>query len=319
MSPHAAAFIQAESVNRPMVGDVAGCRAALRRNATVISGRPPTVATVRDHVVDGHPAVPVRIYNEPPKGTAPVVVYFHGGGFVVGDLDTVDVLCRHLALAANCVVVSVEYRLAPEHPYPAAISDADVVVRWVLKGGLASCDVRRFAVGGDSAGANLATVTALRMRDRGEAVTMQFLAYPLVDQRVDRRASRLRYGQGYGLDGEMIDWYRSCYLPSDSSWNLPFVSPICANLKRLPPTLIMTAECDPLRDQGEDYGRMLANAGVEVVSVRYTGELHGFLRATAVTPAALLAISQIASAATQHWSLDVRVDAEGREYGQPSI
>lgn len=217
-------------------------------------------------------------------------------------------LCRHLALAAKCVVVSVDYRLAPEHPYPAAISDADVVIRWILKGGLASCDLTRFAVGGDSAGANLATVTALRMRDRHKAVRMQFLAYPLVDQRVDRRASRLQYCHGYGLDEEMIDWYRSCYLPSDSLWSSASVSPICAYLEGLPRTLIITAECDPLRDQGEEYGKMLARAGVEVVSVRYTGELHGFLRATAVTPASMVAINQIAFALMHTWNLGVHVD-----------
>ncbi|OLZ46603.1 hypothetical protein BS329_30585 [Amycolatopsis coloradensis] len=308
LSPHAAAFLQEEAVSRPTVGDAEICRAALRRNSAIISGEPPTVATIRDYVIDGDTPVPVRIYNEPSKGSSPVIVYFHGGGFVIGDLDTVDTLCRHLALAASCVVVSVDYRLAPEYPYPAAISDSDSVVRWILGGGLASCDTTRLALGGDSAGANLATVTALRMRDRGEAAAVNFLAYPFVDLRVDSRPSRVRYGQGYGLDGEMIDWYKSCYLPSEDLSKSPFVSPVCANLKGLPHTLIMTAECDPLRDQGEDYGRLLANAGVTVTLVCYAGELHGFLRAISVTPAASAAISQIASTVKRSWNLGAHIE-----------
>ena len=293
----AANFLQRTDVPSYQYGDVEGARKALRGNTRLISGRPLAVDSVRDDILGGTDTelrVPVRIYSHGQR--APGLVYFHGGGFVVGDLDTVDPLCRRLALACACTVVSVHYRRAPENPFPAAIEDAAVVLRSIAQGDVHECERNRVAVAGDSAGGNIATVASRIAIDAGVDIRFQALIYPVVDFRDDARPSRELYAAGYGLDADLLDWYRACYLPASSDWSDPAASPLLGQLAGHAPALIMTAECDAVRDQGEEYARALSSDGVPVVGLRSVGELHGFIRAFEVTPAASWGVAMIATA-----------------------
>jgi acetyl esterase len=219
----------------------------------------------------------VRVYR--PGGT-PVgtLVWFHGGGFVIGDLDTAERAAASLADASGSVVVSVDYRLAPEHPFPAAAEDCYAALCWVADnaarlGGSAD----RVAVGGDSAGGNLAAVTALMARDRGgPAVTFQLLVYPVIDAAMDSPSYQAN-AEGYLLTARTMRWFWQCYLRSPGDVSSPLASPIRAvDLSGLAPALVITAEYDPLRDEGEAYGARLAAAGVPTTVSRYDGQIHGF-------------------------------------------
>ncbi|MCZ7526726.1 MAG: alpha/beta hydrolase [Acidimicrobiia bacterium] len=221
--------------------------------------------------------LPVRVYR-PSGGTGlPVLVWFHGGGWVLGGLDSHEELLRPLVNATGCVVVSVDYRLAPEHRFPAAVDDAFAAVSWVHDHAEAvGGDPERVAVGGDSAGGNLAAVVSLMARDRGgPPVAFQLLVYPVTDHEFE--SASMRENRGYFLEADGMRWFYRHYLgdadPGD--WR---VSPLRASdLGGLPPALVITAELDPLRDQGEAYGRRLGEAGVAVDVRRYDGMFHGFL------------------------------------------
>lgn len=240
---------------------------------------PESVAAVNNRGIPG-PAgdIPVRIYTPQGRGPFPVLLYFHGGGWVVGNLDTHDAQCRALTNAAGCVVVSVDYRLAPEHKFPAAVEDCDAAVQWVaahaetLHG-----DPARLAIGGDSAGGNLAAVVALRARDRGTPpLVLQLLVYPATDMHADT-ASHQEYAEGYLLTRDTIRWFRHHYLPPGADLSNPELSPLLAlDLRGLPPALIVTAEFDPLRDEGEAYAARLRKARIPVELRRYDGMIHGF-------------------------------------------
>jgi acetyl esterase len=286
----AASFLARRDVPAPAIGDVQGSRLALRANTRMISGHPVVIPLVADITVDG---VPCRFYGmtDEPR---PVLIYLHGGGFVVGDLETVDPVCRRLARQTGWAVVSVDYRRAPEHPFPAAVEDSYRVVRAISEGSVAECSPTSIALAGDSAGGNLATVTARSAVDAGIQIACQLLVYPIVDHRRDERASRRQFAKGFGLDAELLDWYRSCYLPDSSQWTDPSATPLLARLHGQPPALILTAECDVLRDQAEEYAAELAAAGVPVVASRFLGELHGFLRAFDISPAAAAAVGTMA-------------------------
>jgi len=242
-------------------------------------GSKPDMASVADRSCPG-PAcdVPVRVYvpvDEP--GPRPVLVYFHGGGWVIGDLETHDSTARKLAAASGVTVVSVDYRLAPEDPFPAAVDDCLAAVRWVVdNAGDLDVDPSRLAVGGDSAGGNLAAVAAGRLRDDGVPVAFQLLVYPVTDGTMGL-PSYDENAEGYFLTRDTMAWFWDHYVGGEHRTN-PLASPLHAPdeaLAGLPPALVITAEFDPLRDEGEAYAARLRDAGVPVESVRYDGLLHG--------------------------------------------
>jgi len=239
----------------------------------------PEVARVEDRTIPGaNGEIPVRIYA--PSGKAPLAAlcWFHGGGFVLGDLDGADASCRQLANAAACVVVSVDYRLAPESKFPAAAEDCYAATKWVAANAASlGVDANRIAVGGDSAGGNLAAVVPLMARDRGgPELRFQLLVYPVADARCDT-PSYSDNAEGYLLTRASMLWFWNHYLRSEADGSNPYASPMQASsLDRLPAALCITAEFDPLRDEGEAYAKRLRAAGVETTLSRYSGTIHGF-------------------------------------------
>jgi len=257
------------------------------------------VARVETRVVPGPVEIPVRVYRPSPAAELPALVYFHGGGHVICNLDTHDRMCRSLANASGTVVVSVDYRLAPEHKFPAAAEDAYAATRYVAEHPAEfGIDPNRIAVGGDSAGGNLATVVALMARDRGgPALKFQLLIYPVVDFTGEQTESGREYGHGYFLDAEVMDWFTEQYFANPADCHSPYASPLKApDLRRLPPTLMITGECDPLRDQGEAYAARLRDAGVAVTLKRYEGMIHPFLSLAGIVDAGREAIQESGAA-----------------------
>ncbi|HZR14591.1 MAG TPA: alpha/beta hydrolase [Acidimicrobiia bacterium] len=241
---------------------------------------PEAVAVVYDRTIPGPDGdVPVRVYRPVEGGDPlPVVVYFHGGGWVICDLDTHDGTCRALANGVNAVVVSVDYRLAPEHKFPAAAEDAYEVTSWVAAhADELGVEPSRLAVAGDSAGGNLAAVVALMARDRGgPAITFQLLVYPVTNHSFDTDSYR-ENADGYFLHRASMEWYWRQYLADERDGANPYASPLrVEDARGLPPGMVITAEFDPLRDEGEAYGRKLAEAGVPFDVRRYDGVFHGF-------------------------------------------
>ena len=263
--------------------EAAGPLREMMNGLNSLLGAGPSSVSTEDHAAPGPLGeVPIRIYRPHGVERPPVVVYIHGGGFVLGNVEGSDRDCRLLAEGAGCLVASVEYRLAPEHPFPAASDDCVAAIRWVAENaGALGADPTRLAIGGDSAGGNLAAVTALRARDEGgPSICFQLLIYPVVDQTSTMDdphfASLTENSDGYMLDGSMMEWFRRCYVPDPSDRANPYVSPLLASSHvGLPPALVMTCEYDPLRDEGEAYAKRLADAGVEVTLSRYDGGLHG--------------------------------------------
>lgn len=247
---------------------------------SALDGELVEVASVTDAAASG-PAgsIPVRIYRPRDGEVLPVVLYFHGGGWVIGSLDTHDNTCRRLAMAADCVVVSVDYRLAPEHPYPAAVEDCFATLRWICDNAAAlRLDGARVAVAGDSAGGNLAAVVAQMARDHGgPSLCFQLLIYPATDSACDS-ASMVENAEGYFLTRDGMRWFWENYLGKPAAARAPYNSPLHAeDLSGLPPAYVITAEYDPLRDEGEAYARRLSESGVSVRTRRYEGMIHGFV------------------------------------------
>jgi acetyl esterase len=237
------------------------------------------VALVEDRTLPG-PAgdIPIGIYTPFGNGPFPVLMYFHGGGWVLGNIESSDGLCRILANASKCIVVSVDYRLAPEHPFPAAVEDVYCATRWIAAhaadfGG----DPSRIAVSGDSAGGNLAAVVAQIARDRGTpSIQFQLLIYPVTDAACDA-PSYSENADGYFLTKVGMQWFWNHYVRNDVDRSNPLASPLrSANLAGLPPALVITAEFDPLRDEGERYADKMRAAGTPVQLSRYNGMIHGF-------------------------------------------
>lgn len=268
----------------------------------------PEVAAVLDRTIPGPDgAIPVRIYR--PLGAdaieaLPVLVFYHGGGWVIGDLDTHDTVCRMLANQAGCAVMSVDYRMGPEHKFPAAIDDAVTAMRWAARDGRAAgFDTGRIAVGGDSAGGNLAAVAALTARDAGgPKLAFQLLVYPATDLAADA-PSHQAFADGYLLTRANIHWFMGHYLrsPADAAdWR---ASPIrAATLRGLPPALVITAGFDPLRDEGKAYADRLRADGVSVEYKLYPGQIHGFFGMGGRIDAALDAVALAARALKQAFS-----------------
>ena len=281
----------------PPPATIAEARQAMLDSALERSGPPEPVAAVRDVVLDGSGGpLPARVYAPTSEPAPGVCLYLHGGGFVVGSVEVYDAPCRRLANRSGWVVVSVDYRLAPEHPFPAAVEDADAALRWVAeqRAELGAPD-GRLAVAGDSAGGALAAVAARHARDAGLGVDLQVLVYPVTDAACDS-PSYGHYGRGYDLDAEDMrrDWER--YLAGADPAH-PDASPLRAtDLAGLAPALVVLAELDPLHDEGLAYAGRLRDAGVDVAVRDYAGQIHGFFRASALFDRADDALDDVAAA-----------------------
>ena len=239
-------------------------------------GTPEEVASVEDRSIPGPGGdIPVRIYKVSSDANQPALVYFHGGGWVVCDLDTHDSVCRALANAANCTLISVDYRLAPEHKYPAASDDCFAATRWVADNAAdLGIDAGRIAVGGDSAGGHLTAVITQMARDQGgPALIAQVLHCPVTN--LDYSTASYRdNAEGYGLGLDTMEWFWNHYVSDPSQAAEVGVSPLRAELSNLPPALVQTAEFDPLRDEGAQYAEKLQAAGVSVTYTNYDGLNH---------------------------------------------
>lgn len=246
------------------------------------------VASVEDTSIPGAAGpMKARIYRPEGTGPFPTVAYLHGGGYVIGNLDTHDNMCRDICRGAKAVVASLDYRLAPEHPFPAGIEDAIAGTRWVVSHAreLGGNDI--VGVAGDSAGGNFSAVVAQQLRDTAHPLAAQFLIYPAVDHLEAGHASLEENAKGYFLELETMKWFYQHYAGSWSDMKDPRLAPLQAkNLEGLPPAVVVTAEFDPLRDEGEAYARALQAAGVKVELMRCDGMIHGFFDMGRWSPAA---------------------------------
>ncbi len=264
-------------------------RRLVSANAVELFGAVAEVERVDDVSAGG---VPARAYR-PAGGVDHALVWLHGGGWVIGSLESHDPLCRALAARIGCTVLSVDYRLAPEHPHPAALEDAWTATRWAV------AEFGRAAVGGDSAGGHLATVVARRARDEGIDLRLQVLVVPVADCSFDT-ASYAENRTGYGLERATMEWFWDLYLQGGATPDDPDVSPLRArDLSGLAPALVLTAEFDPLRDEGEAYAACLRRAGVPVEHTRYEGMIHGFFRMPAVLDRSRDALDQVVQAVSR--------------------
>ena len=275
---------------------VAEARAAVLARHAAAPPWAEAVAAVDERCIPG-PAgdLRIRIYRPWAPPPLPVLVFMHGGGWTLGDLDTADGLCRALSNAGGCMVVSVDYRRAPEHRFPAALDDADAAAMWVVDNAEAlDAGASRVAVGGESAGGNLAAALCLRARGRGHpALAAQLLLCAPLDHRFDTQ-SYVENADGYLLTRADMQWFWSNYLPDPTAGEDPLASPLRApDLHGLPPALVVTAEFDPLRDEGDAYATRLAAAEIPVILRRYPGMVHGFPGMAATVDAAAAAIAEI--------------------------
>jgi len=281
-------------------------RKFMRDLRTALKQAVPPVAEVQELVADGpHGAIPVRLYRSKPRaqGPQPVVMFFHGGGWVIGDLETHDNLCRSIANAGECAVVSVDYRLAPEHKFPKAADDCWAATRWAhARAGELALDRERMAVAGDSAGGNLATVTAMLAAQSGEvALRYQVLLYPTVDLGFSYGSFK-NAGTGFNLTAPAMEWFRDHYLNSPHEVDDWRASPLRSkDIAKLPPAYIATAGCDPLCDEGEAYARLLARHGVPVTFRHFPGQMHGFAGMSGYVKAADEVLADIGAELRKAW------------------
>jgi acetyl esterase len=279
LDPQLAPLLAALDAGFPPVHTMTGAQArATIRSRFVPPAKPEPVAEVRDDTVPGPGGdIPVRIYRPDSHGL-PVLVYAHGGGFVFCDLDSHDGLCRNIANRVQAVVISVAYRLAPENRWPDAAEDVYTVAQWAVDNADAvGGDARRVAVGGDSAGGNLAAVAAVMARDRGgPKIAAQLLLYPVIAADFDTESYRL-YGKGFYNPKPALQWYWDQYVPMLADRENPYASPLQANLAGLPPAVVVLAGHDPLRDEGNAYADALEAAGVVTVRCPFEGGIHGFM------------------------------------------
>lgn len=284
----------------PAAPPVAELRRQSDQMAKALAGPAEPVQHIRDLRIPGPGgAIPLRLYTPAGNGPFPVLVYFHGGGWVFGSVETHDSICRSLANRAGCLVASVDYRLAPEHKFPAAVEDCYAATQWVsTQAATLQADPARMAVGGDSAGANLAAVVALLARERGTPpLGYQVLIYPVTDYYVPGTASYQDYAEGYFATKADMIWCWQQYLTEEAEGVHPYAAPLrAADLSHLPPALVITAEYDPLRDEGEQYARRLQAAGVPTRLSRYEGTIHSFFRMAGVLEQGRQAHQEVGSA-----------------------
>jgi acetyl esterase len=299
MDPQAQVIL--DLVNASGFGDISELEPTAVRTLMESLSAPSTihVARVEDRTIPGPDGeIPVRIYGPDATGPLPVLVWYHGGGWVIGSLETHDGLCRELVDAAGCLVVSVDYRLAPEHRFPAGVDDAYAAALWVSEHAAEiGADPSKEAVGGDSAGGHLAAVTAMTARDRGTPpLVLQLLVYPALEHEFSR-PSMIENADGYMLTTDGMRWFYRHTLNDPSEGDDPRVSPIRADsLAGLPPAFVVTAEFDPLRDQGRAYADALAAAGVPVAGTTYDGVFHGFFNMSAMIDQAKIALGDAVAA-----------------------
>jgi acetyl esterase len=259
---------------------------------------------IRDETikVSGEGAIVLRIYKPIEGNTLPLLLYFHGGGFVVGDLESHDSTCRRLAKQNKCVVVAVDYRLAPENPFPIPCEDCYAALEWAVKNASSlGANPTQVAVMGDSAGGNLATVVAMMARDKdGPKICCQVLIYPTTDATLSADSIN-KLATGYVLTREMMQWFVHHYCGNETDLKQPYLSPLFAeNLKSLPPALIVTAEFDPLKGEGEAYAKKLKENGNQVVFKEYAGMIHVFFQMPKFLPEARMAEAQVSSFLQQY-------------------
>ena len=263
-------------------------RRIYRDTRSALAPKAPEISDVRLLVLENR--IAVRVYR-PSSDILPALVFFHGGGWTIGDLDTHDVVCRQLAAGARCAVFSVDYRLAPESPFPAAVDDAVAATKYLLSNpGPLKIDASRIAVGGDSAGGNLAAVVALELKKHNLA--FQLLIYPATDQRCEFD-SHSRNGEGYLLTKEGIRFFRGGYLPDPNDWTDWRASPLlAADHRGVAPAYVLTAGFDPLLDEGRAYAEKLSAAGVAVEYREYADMIHGFILFGGVVDTANAAVAE---------------------------
>jgi acetyl esterase len=266
-------------------------------NMRSTKGEPEPVGEVMDRAVPGSFGdIPIRIYTPEVDGPYPALVYYHGGGWVIGNLDSHDGICRSLTNLAKCAVISVDYRLAPEHPFPAAVEDSYVAAQWIFEHAAElNIDPSRIAVGGDSAGGNLAAVVAFLAKERGTPKLIhQLLIYPITSLSFDT-VSYAKNGEGYFLTRDLMVWFSEHYIKNPEDAENPLAAPfLIEDLQGLPPALVITAEFDPLRDEGEAYATRLREADVSVIYTCYDGMIHGFVGTTGILDQGKKALRQAA-------------------------
>jgi len=294
LDPHAQALLTAMAAYPPL--DFSRIQAAdlraMMAGGSAAFAPGDEVARIEERCIDG-PGGPLRLrlYYPEGRGPWPLTVFFHGGGFVMCGLDSHDNLCRCLAARAGCLLVSVDYRLAPEAPFPAAVDDALAAFDW-LRAHAAELDAdpARLSVAGDSAGGNLAAVTAQYAHRQGHALCHQLLLYPITDFAAESASYRL-FAENHYLTAAMLRWFRAQYLGAGADGADPRISPLRAkDFSGLAPATVFTAEYDPLRDEGEAYAQALQAAGVAVALQRVPGQIHGFISMLGVIPAANAAL-----------------------------
>jgi acetyl esterase len=266
---------------KPSFGSIPNLEQIRARDNSVFTGLVEPVHQIIDRLISGSESdIPIRIYTPEGDGPFPLIVFFHGGGFVFGGLESHDPICRSIVKAAQQILVAVDYRLAPEHRFPAAPNDCFTALKWVYDNAEElNGDKTTISVAGDSAGGNLAAVVALMAKEQGgPKLSKQVLLYPVVDAyEPGRYPSYKENGSGYFLTTDFMDLFCNTYLQKIEDRNNPYAAPIHAvDLSGLPPALIITAEYDPLRDEGELYGEKLREAGVDVTVKREEGQIHGF-------------------------------------------
>ena len=297
LDPQAQAFLgELEELGAPRYGEqpVEVARQAMQDGAAALFGPFEPVPYVDRHLPGPEGMIPARIYR-PSEQPAPVLVYFHGGGWVLGSIATAHAVCSTLAHASRWIVASIDYRLAPEHSFPAAVDDAWAATRQLADHPGEIGGSGRLAVGGDSAGGNLAAVVAIRARDTGLPLAFQLLVYPVTDANLET-PSYDENAEGYWLTRQGMAWFWDQYIPDGDRFR-PDASPFrAADLRGVAPALVITAEYDPLRDEGEAYAQRLADAGVPATLSRYDGLIHGFFRLPAKIDRATDALQEAAAA-----------------------
>ena len=299
LDPQAQAYIeQVAALGLPPVWEVTPAQARINAASRPRPAGPPVAAIDNRHIPGPGGDLPVRIYTPAGAGPFPVLVWFHGGGWVIGDLESADPTARHLCRDAGCLVISVDYRLAPETKFPGPAEDCYAATVWAARNAPAlNADPDRIAVGGDSAGGNLAAAVSLMAADRrGPAIVHQLLVYPVTDRNY-QTPSYTDNAEGYMLARDAMRWYWDAYLASDADAANPYAAPMQAQtLTGQPPALIITAEYDPLRDEGEAYGHRLQAAGVAAEITRYPGMIHGFFSTVGIMDQSRQAVTQAAQA-----------------------